>query len=261
MQPHILPLKTVRNPRDLGGYITKDGLKVKTGRLLRTGRICKLSDHDANFLTQYGLNKIIDLRSQKERQADPDSQISHALHYDISISPEDNTQAGKSFEEMFELYKDNQNAAFRHMCETYQLMITREHSQHAFHQILELLANNESGATLFHCSEGKDRTGMTTFFILYILGVDLETIRQDYLYSNYMLNDYRARRDQEAREKGESLIFRANLRSLGSVANEYLDSALITIEEKYGELDSYIENQLKVSSAMKQRLRDVYLEK
>lgn len=48
MQAKVLPLKTIRNPRDLGGYVTKDGHKVKMQRLLRTGRICNLSKHDHN---------------------------------------------------------------------------------------------------------------------------------------------------------------------------------------------------------------------
>ena len=76
MQAKVLPLKTIRNPRDLGGYLTQDGHKVKMQRLLRTGRICNLSRHDQQYLINYGLRKVIDLRSEKERKQDPDTLIS-----------------------------------------------------------------------------------------------------------------------------------------------------------------------------------------
>jgi protein-tyrosine phosphatase (fragment) len=260
VQAKVLPLKTIRNPRDLGGYLTQDGHKVKMQRLLRTGRICNLSRHDQQYLINYGLRKVIDLRSEKERKQDPDTLISGTKHFNISISPEDNTEAGTSFEDLFKKFDANPTAAFEHMRENYRLMITRPHSQRAFHRVLEEMANTPEGAIIFHCSEGKDRTGLTTFFILYILGVDLETIRQDYLFSNYMLNDYRARRDLEAKEKGSSLAFRANLRSLGSVADEYLDNAIITMCEEYGGIDSYIKKQLAVSDELIDLLRKLYLE-
>ena len=123
------------------------------------------------------------------------------------------------------------------------------------------MLNTKEGAVLYHCSEGKDRTGIVTMIILYILGVDLETIRQDYLFSNGMLDDYRARRDKYFKENGENLKFRANMRILGSVQDAFLDTALITIEEEYGGLDNYIEKQLKISPEMQEALRELYLEK
>lgn len=124
------------------------------------------------------------------------------------------------------------------MVESYRLMVTEEHAQAAFGQVLAYLAETEGG-TIYHCSEGKDRTGLMTVFLLTVLGVDPETIRQDYLLSAPYLNDYRAKRDKEARENGESLVQRANLRSLGTVNNEYLDSALITIDQEYGGMEAF----------------------
>lgn len=59
----------------------------------------------------------------------------------------------------------------------------------------------------------------------------METIRQDYLYSNYMLNDYRAKRDRAIKEKGGNLCLRANMRILGSVSDAFLDTSLIAIEK------------------------------
>ncbi|MCT6807541.1 MAG: tyrosine-protein phosphatase, partial [Bombilactobacillus sp.] len=110
-------------------------------------------------------------------------------------------------------------------------------------------------------SEGKDRTGLVTVILLYILGVDLEVIRQDYLYSNYLLNDYRASRDRQFKKAGENDRFRANMRVLGSVANAFFDTSLITVNENYGSLDSYIVNELAIDQDLQETIREKYLEK
>lgn len=262
IKPLVLPLKTVRNPRDLGGYIGFEGRKIKSHRLLRTGTISHLSDHDRLFLKHYGLQQVIDLRSPLEIKLFPDADIPGVRHYDLALSDQDNTQGGAhDIAKMHALYAQDQYAALKKMAQRYHDHVATKKAQHTMHQILELLAATEEGATIFHCSEGKDRTGIVTLIILYVLGVDLETIRQDYLYSNYLLNDYRAKRDQKFKEAGKNLNFRANMRILGSVADSFLDTALITIANDYGGLAAYVRNQIGVTPALRDTLRSRYLEK
>ena len=62
MDAKFLPLKSVRNPRDLGGYVGADGRKIKDGLLLRTGTVSCITPKDAAFLQRYGVKTIIDLR-------------------------------------------------------------------------------------------------------------------------------------------------------------------------------------------------------
>lgn len=262
IKPDILPLLTVRNPRDLGGYVGYEGRKIKKGRLLRTGKISHLSTHDQNFLKNYGLKKIIDLRSPLEIEKCPDTVIPGVQDYNIALSDEDNTEGGhKDIAKAFAQYRKDQYAGFRMMCGRYHDHVTKPHAQAAIKKILNVLAQTPDGAVIFHCSEGKDRTGIVAMIILYLLGVDLETIRQDYLYSNYMLNDYRAKRDQKLAAVGENMKFRANMRILGSVSDAFIDTSLIAIEERYGSLDNYLKNQLGVTSKLKNTLRELYLEK
>lgn len=260
--PVVLPLKTVRNPRDLGGYIGFNGRKIKSHRLLRTGKINGLSKHDEHFLLNYGVKKIIDLRSPAECKKCTDEELPGVEHFDIPVSVEDNTKGGSSnVTATFARYRRDQYAGFRMMCHRYRSHVEKPHAQHSFHKILELLADTKDGAVLYHCSEGKDRTGVVTMLILYILGVDMETIRQDYLYSNYMLNDYRADRDAAFKKSGENIYFRANMRILGSVSDAFLDTALITIDEEFGGLDKYIREELDVTPELRDALRELYLEK
>ena len=262
MKPNVLPVSSVCNPRDLGGYIGFEGRKVKSHRLLRTGKINKISAKDEKFLQEYGLSKIIDLRSPLEYKKCPDRPIPGVQHFAMPLSDEDNTNGGKKdIAKVFEEYRHDQYAGFRMMCDRYHDHVSKKHAQNTIRQILELLVNTPDGAVLFHCSEGKDRTGIIAVIILYLLGVDLETIRQDYLYSNYMLNHYRAKRDEIFKQKGENLEFRANMRILGSVSDAFLDTSLITIEKEYGGLDSFLQNQIGVTPEMRDALRELYLEK
>ena len=146
------------------------------------------------------------------------------------------------------------------MCHQYYSSVSQEYSQKAFRNLLNIFANTKDGAIIFHCSEGKDRTGLATVLILYLLGVDMETIRQDYLFSNLMLGKYQAMMNQKIVDEGGGVVLRANVRSLASVANEYLDTALLLIDEKYNGLDNYIKNILKIDDELIQSLRELYLE-
>lgn len=261
VNPVVLPLEKVRNPRDLGGYVGYQGRKVKMHRLIRSGKISNITSKDEKFLLDYGLTKIIDLRSPHECGKMPDSEIPGVEHLDISIAKDDNTNGGKKdLDKVFATYRKDQYAGFRMMCDRYRSHVVKEHAQNSLHQILEVLANTEDGAVLYHCSEGKDRTGIVTVMILYILGVDMETIRQDYLYSNYMLNDYRAKRDRDIKEKGGNLCLRANMRILGSVSDAFLDTSLIAIEKEFGGIDNYLREKIGLTPQLQDALRELYLE-
>ena len=255
--PIVLPIKSVRNPRDIGGYVGSDGRKIRTHRLLRTGNISEITPADEQYLLDYGLRTIIDLRSPAECKQNPDKELDNVEHYACPLSAEDNTGGhGLDMSKEFAEYRKDQYAGFKLMCRRYHHHILSKSAKQSFHHIIELIAENDDGAILYHCSEGKDRTGLVTIIILYILGVDMEVIRQDYLYSNYMLNDYRAVRDQHFKQVGENDNFRANMRVLGSVANSYFDTSLITINKNFGGLDSYITNELEIDDQMQELIRE-----
>lgn len=261
-KPIVLPLKTVRNPRDLGGYVGFAGRRIKKGRLIRSGKITSLSQHDQQFLQNYGLRKVIDLRSPLEAAKSPDPVLPGVTHLNLSLSEEDNTEGGSAdLAQMWAAYQRDQYAGFAMMCRRYRQQVAKPHAQQTLRQILRVLAATPHGAVLYHCSEGKDRTGIVTLIILYVLGVDLETIRQDYLASNYLLNDYRALRDRKLKAQGANLNLRANMRILGSVANAFLDTALITIQKNFWGLDQYLKDELDVTPALQTKLRALYLEK
>ncbi len=259
--PNVLPLESICNPRDLGGYRGLDGRRLKKGCLIRTGKISNITPKDAHFLVdQLHLTQIIDLRTASEREKWPDPVLDHVQEKKISISSNDGAHTSPDVVRLRDFYDSDQYAGFKNMCLAYRDMVVRPHSQQAFHDFLTQVAQNPSGATLYHCSEGKDRTGMCTFFLLYLLGVDDGTIRADYLYSNFMLTGHRQKLDDKLKRDGRNTTLRASMRSLASVANEYLDTALLHIEKDYGGLEAYLKNQLKVDDELRKTLQEKYLE-
>lgn len=260
-EPLVLPLSKVANARDLGAYYGFEGQPIKKHKLLRTGKLFKLPQNDINFLENYGLKKIIDFRASTECEKAPDTVPAGIDYFHIPVHDEEKLGVpDQDKEKLKKTYIFDQYAGFKVMCHQYRKTIRSKQSQAAYHKFFEILANNEDGAVLFHCSEGKDRTGIATFYLLHILGVDEYIIRNDYLYSNYGLNTYREKVDKLALADGANQYIRTNLRSLASVSHEYLDSALILINNDYGGIDNYLKEYIGIDQAMTERLRELYLE-
>ena len=261
VEPLVLPLSKVENGRDLGAYVGFDGRPIKKHKLLRTAKLSEMPENDINFLKNYGLKKIIDFRTTAECEKQPDTSLTGVEYIHLAIHEEEKLGVpDETKEKLKKTYIFDQYAGFKVMCHQYRKTVRSKHSQAAYHNFFEILANNEEGAVLFHCSEGKDRTGFGAYYLLHILGVDPYVIRNDYLYSNYGLNAYREKVDKLALADGANQYIRTNLRSLASVSHEYLDSALILINNEYGGIDNYIKEYLGVDQAMIDHLRELYLE-
>ncbi|MEG0549402.1 MAG: tyrosine-protein phosphatase, partial [Coprobacillus sp.] len=142
-----LPLDNAYNVRELGGYCNINKDYVKWHRFLRADDISALSKSDIDFLVQYGVNTVIDLRSEEECQKQPDALINvegiKYYHYPfMKGNVSDATKVMTSIQDFnlgdfyVELVKD----------------------QEMVNGLLTTIANVEAGCLLFHCSAGKDRT-------------------------------------------------------------------------------------------------------
>ncbi len=256
---NLLPTTSILNPRDLGGYTSADGRRIRSHRLVRTGTLAHISEQDKKFLADYGVHTIIDLRYERERQAAPDPVIDGIDNLSYPLSSPDTTDIDK-MKQLLGSFDTSPCAALHIMRQNYIDHILSEHDQQIIRDIVTLLCESESGAILWHCTEGKDRTGLVALFVLYLLGVDLETIRQDYLATNVVLTDYRAQQDKRCAQAGKNFSYRANIRILSNADDIYLDAALFTIEQQFGGIDQYITHNLGITDGQRDRLRELYLE-
>ncbi|MDR3303474.1 MAG: tyrosine-protein phosphatase [Treponema sp.] len=232
----LIPLEKVYNMRDLGGYATEDGRRVCFGKLYRSGELHKAGPSDKAALEERRARTIVDFRGEAEITAHPDLTLSQAKNVALSISP------GSMFD-LERIGKDISGEAF--MTELYGVIVDAARAQ--YRAFFRLLADAVNTPLLFHCSAGKDRTGIGAALIYAALGVERETIYADYLLSATYLA-----------ERIKVLIKdEPYLEAVMSIRREYLETAFRAIDERFGGMDRYLREELGADTA---RLRELYLE-
>ena len=160
----------IQNKRDLGGLKTKDGKVIRSGMLVRSAKLAEAEEKDLK-----GIATIIDLRTEAEREEIPD--LTCGREY-LPVPVFNKMNEGISHEE------EAENKAIPDMAVLYGILM-RVYADSFRRVLLAIMEHDYSkGAVLWHCTEGKDRCGMTTALVLEALGVDRETILEDYLKTN-----------------------------------------------------------------------------
>ncbi|MDR1533425.1 MAG: tyrosine-protein phosphatase [Clostridiales bacterium] len=179
-----LPLRTTFNTRDLGGYWGKRGV-TKYGRFLRSGDVSRCGEADIAALARYGVKTVIDLRGQRECEFYPNVFPSGEIRcLNIPLIPDE-----LMYSEGFDLLG---------LARIYTDIILE--NSNGIRQLFSALAKGVSpdgtpsagSAVLFHCSAGKDRTGIAAMLLLMLAEVDLYDIMADYQVSftyNKVSND------------------------------------------------------------------------
>lgn len=160
------PFESIANFRDVGGYMAGPDAMVRWGVFFRSARLCSATEQDIAALKALGIRTIIDLRMAEEVATRPDvcaDDPDFSFHH---LSLMGDVMAGMDHEEILK-----NPDRIPPMSTLYQYMITG--SPDGFRQLIALLAERvQHGSVLFHCTAGKDRTGLTAMFLQAICGVD-----------------------------------------------------------------------------------------
>lgn len=263
-----IDLVDVNNARQLGGYIGKDGRRIKDGLLLRTAQLSDISDETAEALSEkYQVKNIIDFRMYSENEAKPDRMIDGIQYTPISVFEPDlydedmRSELGRIVgSEDDEWQKTLQCAELGVTAKMYSEILLSERAREGYSRFFQILLDQEEGAVLWHCTYGKDRTGIASALLLYALGAEEDTIMKDYLLSNEY---YQSRIDdltQKAEELGCDEDVVKEMKAVGGVNEEYLESTFDSIKKEYGSVHDYLSDQLGVSDEDMKKLQDRYLE-
>lgn len=257
----LLDIKNGRNFRELGGYKTKDGKTIKKHKLIRTANLATLSKQDLQFLQDYGVKYIVDFRSKEEVEKEPD-RVPIGASYDFDpVFSEDLTDSSKGINEILSEKEEDPKAGYNHMFLAYDDMIKSESAQKAYRNFFDfLLANDEEGkSVIFHCTAGKDRTGFAALLALSALGVPMETIKQDYLFTNEATKDFVQDFLQKAKAEGANETNLSILHDLQTVYPQYIDHIIDTLNKNYGGVENYLSDMMKLTDDEISRLRKIYL--
>lgn len=174
-----LPLTKAYNVRDLGGYPSQNNTVTAFGQFLRGDDVTQLTEEDIQYLIDYGVTAVIDLRSDYEVSFSPNPfREKEGINYlQVSLLPVD-IEAFSSVDNVAEVLNTYSDDILAKM---YVDIITDEAEN--LRQIIEFIAK-QKGCVLFHCTAGKDRTGVLAMLLLGLAGVS----RAD-IIANYMVTE------------------------------------------------------------------------
>jgi protein-tyrosine phosphatase len=253
-----LALEGAPNFRDLGGYATEDGRRVKWGLFFRSDHLHNLTDADLERFQALGIRLVCDFRSPEERSEEPDRlpaqnppEVADLGIWDEGFSAGSLREKirsgdieGEDFGEL--LVRANRMFATR-FADRYAAMFAR-------------ITRPENLPALVHCTAGKDRAGFASALILRVLGVPVETIYEDFLLTNHYAAEKIERTILRARVFSFFQIDGERLRPLLGVERRYLEAAFDTIDEEYGSFETYRRSVLGLDDATLRGFRTIALD-
>ncbi len=255
----IVNFEGVDNFRDLGGYQSADGRRVKWGVLYRSGTFAETSRADSQVLATMGLSALIDFRSTSEKEEEP-SQLPDPVPFEVIEIPTldggDNSVADEIMARIEEgNFQDFDPDGF--MIEANRQFADQFTPQ--YREFIQALLQVQGKPVVWHCSAGKDRTGYAAAIILRILGVPMETI-----YADYMLSKEPAVRARQ-RELKLLRLFKGDeaadkLTVLLGVERDWLEAGFKQIDARWGSFDNYVTEGLQLTDAQILQLQNTLLE-
>ena len=246
------------NFRELGGYEADEGKHVKWGQIWRGIPTAQLTgEADRKLLDSLGLRLILDLRSSGEAQKAPDYVPDGARLVQIcGLCAEDGHEiafAPGDIERLMQSAPEGDDVP-RAM---YRRMLT---GNKAFKELFRALEAGET-PVLFHCSAGKDRTGVAAMLILLALGAADETICADFAQTNVCRKaEIDACLAEHADEIAADPSRKKHYYGMAGVQPELAPFVLGLIREQFGSAENYLEAEYGLTPARLMRLRRMYLE-
>lgn len=212
---------------------------VKGSLLFRSEVLNSLTKEEQKLLIGSGVKTIVDLRSPDEIAAREDTVIEGIKYVFIPLSVIGEVQPV--------LYR---GLKLPDLNECYRKLVSLN-LKDAWSEIFEILLNDNG--ILFHCSQGKDRTGVVIALILSALGVDKRTIFRDYLLTNQ--NPVFFGNQDLPKEVQEILA------DYFSAKREYLQSAFDYIKEQYGHIEEFLKKCCSLDETKIAAFRNKFLKK
>ena len=280
---HSIGLTGIQNARELGGYVSADGRRVRGGVFLRTAKLSPGTEEDFKRLREtYRLAKIFDLRADEEingspelavfsgsSKADPDPEIEGAEYFhlpviDLKTVKQQAMQRMPEYSgghDLIQLLDMSIKAGFI-SDKLYFGFLDGELGRKSYSRLFrEIITLKEGSSVLFHCTQGKDRTGVAAMLILSALDVPEETVVEDYMLTNEFNRERiakeRAMLEMSGRIPPEKID--TFLMAMDRVSETTMTNVIAHLKESYGSVKSYIVSRLGVSGEELEGLKDRFL--
>jgi protein-tyrosine phosphatase len=256
-------MKSLPNLRDLGGYVSQDGRVVARGKIYRSNSFFDTDENDLLKLHILNLKSDVDLRTPAEIIAQPDRIPTSVNYIRLNVMEDENLIVTPA--QIETLFK-NPILASKNLGGTagvearfvalYRDLVSLPSAQNAYRILFLSFLDATAVPAVFHCTNGKDRTGWAAAAWLTLLGVSKEDVMTDYLRSNdYLLPMHEKEASAFILGGGDPGIPEA----LYGVKKKYLDSSLAELYQRYGTIERYFSEGLKINAKQQQQLQDIYL--
>ncbi len=253
--------RKIKNFRDLGGIPAADGKTVRYGKLYRSGHLAKIKPDTAEKLRdRKGLRTVIDLRAPAELEDKRDIVPTGVdyLHLPPLTDEQNPAVTRRTGPSILSKIMKVEGGARAYLADTYRTMVSSEPSLVALRKFIRTLMEDD-GAVLWHCTQGKDRTGVAAAALLLALGVDRDEIMRDYMRTN-----------RSCRFKnfwiflGVTLVTFSvrkahNLNLLLSSRRDFLRAAFDEMDKVWGGTEGFLTNGLGLTNDNINELRSIYL--
>jgi len=249
-----LPLQGSVNFRDLGGYQTRDGRRIKWGKIFRSDHLSRLTDADLVFLERLKIQSVCDFRTSTEVGKRPDRFPIGAARKHLHL-PIDHLKFDPT--DLFEKLKRGDTSWLTREFLIAGYISNIDRSAAVWGAVFKLLAEPDNLPLVFHCTGGKDRTGTCAALILLALGVSEKMVIYDHGLSNTFLTDV----VEKIYAQFEALaINRRKIAPYFSAPRYCIEALLAHIRKKYGSAADYLKLKAGVTEKMLGRIREELLE-
>lgn len=264
--PHLRLPGTI-NFRDMGGYNTASGGRVRSTCLFRSGHLADAEPAAQSTIAKLGISLVCDFRIEDERNEQPNrhhvswqTKSVQLPIWPVGTPGVDNTVARLLSGEI------NIDAAMKDQTGAYREFVREQSLQ--FSKMFEAILTEKHTSVLLHCSAGKDRTGIASALLLTALGVKRSDARRDYLLTT---EGYGARAQTQfyvdkywaahlAKHETEPRCTQDDVRRLFSVQPEKIDAAFDEMRIVSGSVEHYLRDALALTDTSIATLQHRYAE-
>ena len=240
----IALLQGASNFRDLGGYRSADGRRVRCGQIFRSDHLAGLTSEDLARLASLGIGHSLDFRGAAECAATP-YDIPGVQRVALTIEP---TVIARMQALVAQGVVPTAEETVELMRETYRDFVNR--NADTYGRFMKHLLEQPT-PQVFHCTAGKDRTGFAAALVLSALGVDRATIEHDYLLTNQLY-----KRDARLEGQGHPHVMKV----LWQVQPEFLHAAFEAVDAQHGGMTDYLHGAIGLTPQELAELQRMLLE-
>ncbi len=247
----------IRNFRDMSGYKNRNGKVMKKNMIFRGGALNRMTREQADYFENtLSIRHILDFRDEKEAEMAKDYPFPIAEYERIGAlrvrRPDNN---GFSFKKIIKngMQPSQLSYILEYLKEGYKTMAF---GNPAYQRLFSLLLEN-SGNIYFHCTSGKDRTGVAGFLVMMAMDMEEEDAVKEYLLSNQYLKQETDNLVGQLNISGE---YKQMCESLLGVREDFIRLSIHSIQRKYAGYDEFFESEYGLDREKRNRLAEIYCE-